>query len=113
MIVAIASVKFTVVKTISESRYGENVKWTLHIDSAVKDAFGDLDGFTYGHYAKGYSNDQYGPLDAPFWDTAGRVHDWRNYVDPATRDRWGTLCDVARMIYIWQWDKEASAEEWD
>jgi hypothetical protein len=113
MITANASVVFTVVKTTSESRYGETVEWTLHIESAIKDAFDDLDGFTYGNYAKGCSPEQYGPLNAPLWDMSQHVHDWRDYVDRATRDQWDALDDVSRMLYIWQWSKEASAEEWD
>ena len=54
------------------------------------------------------------PLDAkPLWDEAGRVHDWRNYVNTPLREAWATFTEAQRELIAANADEIASREEWD
>ena len=49
----------------------------------------------------------------PSWSDVGRVHDWRNYIPDAMRERWFMLSPDARVAaYIMATDL-AHSEEWD
>lgn len=51
--------------------------------------------------------------DAPRWDGAGRVHDWRNHVPEEVKKLWPTFSEIQRKaLYDWANDL-ASAEEWE
>ena len=52
-------------------------------------------------------------IDAPNWDAAGRVHDWRNHVPDAVRAIWSTFSQAQRVaLYCWAQDLAAD-EDWD
>lgn len=51
--------------------------------------------------------------DAPDWDNAGRVHDWKNYVSKEVRAKWAAFSDELKMMLARQADEAASNEEWD
>lgn len=49
----------------------------------------------------------------PDWDKAGRVHDWRNYVNQELRDLWPTFTEEQRQAIKQNADEIASCEEWE
>jgi hypothetical protein len=49
----------------------------------------------------------------PEWELAGRVHDWRNYVEPELQEIWHTFTDDQKRIIAENFDAIASTEEWD
>ena len=51
--------------------------------------------------------------DAPDWDNAGRVHDWKNYVSKEVRTKWATFSDELKMMLARQADEAAGNEEWE
>ncbi len=47
------------------------------------------------------------------WPNVGKVHDWRNYIPDAMRERWLTLSpDACVAAYILA-ERIASYEDWD
>ena len=52
-------------------------------------------------------------LKNPEFDNAGKVHDWRNYVDDLYIENWDKLTEREKIIIATMADKQASAEEWD
>jgi len=57
----------------------------------------------------------YTPNDwaAPDWASAGRVHEWKNYVSEEVQSMWGTFTDVQKQALARQAEDNASKEEWD
>lgn len=52
-------------------------------------------------------------LDNPQWDSAGRVHDWRNYIGKRTRALWPALTMTVRVALALDAQEQADGEEWD
>lgn len=50
---------------------------------------------------------------APKWDTAGRVHEWKNYISDEVRAMWDTFTDAQKQALARQADKITEREEWD
>ena len=49
----------------------------------------------------------------PDWDSASRVHDWRNYIPEEFKINWdGFLIEAKAMAYYFA-SKMANDEEWD
>lgn len=49
----------------------------------------------------------------PQWGTAGRVHEWRNYVPESIQACWLSLGYDARICVLICAEHAASREEWD
>lgn len=52
-------------------------------------------------------------INRPEWAVAGRVHDWRNYVDPDIQHIWFELPPDVRVYLYLQAENLASYEHWD
>ena len=50
---------------------------------------------------------------APNWAEAGRVHDWRNYIEEDIREMWETFTIEQKRALVKNADEIASNEEWD
>lgn len=51
-------------------------------------------------------------INDPKWETADRVHDWRNHVPSEFRDMWQFLSVEARTMIVVQADQAAGEEAW-
>lgn len=49
----------------------------------------------------------------PDWSNSGRVHDWRNYVNPSLRENWPTFSAAQKQILFENAQEIADREEWD
>lgn len=49
----------------------------------------------------------------PDWENAGRVHDWRNYIDDDLRAIWDTFSDAQKIAIAKSAQRQADNEEWD
>jgi hypothetical protein len=49
----------------------------------------------------------------PCWESAGRVHDWRNYISDEVKELWDSFTDVQRRAIQRQAQQQADDEEWD
>lgn len=50
---------------------------------------------------------------SPNWESAGRIHDWRNHVSEEIQDMWDTFTDEQKRALQQQAQQQAEAEEWD
>lgn len=55
----------------------------------------------------------HGTFDAPDFDHATKVHDWRNHVPQEACDHWGEMGDEARAFVYIMARQGAHNEEWD
>lgn len=51
--------------------------------------------------------------DLPDWDSAEKVHDWRNYVTLEVQELWPTFTAEQKQALARQAAEIASNEEWD
>lgn len=49
----------------------------------------------------------------PDWGSAGRTHDWKNYVSEEVRAMWSTFTDQQKAALARQSADFASREEWE
>ena len=49
----------------------------------------------------------------PEWGKAGRIHDWRNYVDTEYKLCWPVLSKETKVAIFRMADRVAGREEWD
>lgn len=49
----------------------------------------------------------------PKWDEAGKVHDWRNYINETLRFMWSTFTDQQKKMIALNADELADREDWD
>ena len=49
----------------------------------------------------------------PHFESAGRVHDWRNHVPEHVQKIWGTFTPEQRKALVEWADELASSEHWD
>ena len=49
----------------------------------------------------------------PEWSAAGRVHDWRNYINDEIKLMWESFSLTQRAALSRQAEEIASCEEWD
>lgn len=47
------------------------------------------------------------------WEAGGRIHNWRNHVDPCVREIWHTFTDAQIEALKQQAEAHAGREEWD
>jgi hypothetical protein len=52
-------------------------------------------------------------LDAPQWEDASRVHDWRNQVASCIRELWGAMGTESRLVAFIAAQDQALDEDWD
>ena len=57
----------------------------------------------------------YVPKDwkAPNWKKAGRVHEWKNYVNETLQSMWEEFTDYQKQALAASAEESASREEWD
>ena len=49
----------------------------------------------------------------PDWKSAGRVHEWKNYISDPLREIWHSFSDEQKAKIAHSADESASQEEWD
>lgn len=49
----------------------------------------------------------------PEWEKAGKVHDWRNYVNGNIRALWPTFTEEQKCALVEQAEDRAGDENWD
>lgn len=49
----------------------------------------------------------------PKWESATRVHEWKNYISDEVRDMWGEFTGRQRAALARQAQVEADSEIWD
>lgn len=49
----------------------------------------------------------------PDWKSAGRVHDWRNYISDEVRAMWSTFTDAQKAALARMAEVTADNEEWE
>lgn len=52
-------------------------------------------------------------LESPDWESGGRVHNWKRYVDNDIQKMWKELSLREKLIIACFAEKLASQEEWD
>lgn len=54
-----------------------------------------------------------GDPEDPQWENAGRVHDWRNYINEDLQAIWHTFTPEQRRVIAESAQDTADAEQWD
>lgn len=49
----------------------------------------------------------------PNWQSAGRVHEWKNYINEELQDIWGGFTDQQKRAIARNAEEVASKEDWD
>ncbi len=52
-------------------------------------------------------------LDNPGWNSGGRIHNWKNYVDKEIQIIWPMLTKNERIIIAFYALEKADNEDWD
>jgi len=51
--------------------------------------------------------------EKPDWSSAGKVHDWRNYISEEVQGMWDTFPDDQKQALAQQANQIAGREDWD
>lgn len=49
----------------------------------------------------------------PKWEEAGKIHEWKNYINDEVRTMWPEFTDAQRAALVRQAEYMADCEEWD
>jgi len=50
---------------------------------------------------------------SPDWESAGRIHEWKNYISEKLRGMWDTFTPEQKAAIAESAEESASREEWD
>ena len=56
---------------------------------------------------------EFGNIDCPSFQSAGQIHDWRNYVGDELEAIWSTFTPVQKLAIARNAQRLADAEDWD
>ena len=58
-------------------------------------------------------NDAPPDWQSPIWNSAGRVHEWKNYISERVKELWDSFTVDQKLAIAAQANEQARREEWE